>query len=256
MENEKFFASDKIDFIPNVSTCFFGVTGCGKSHRMVEWAKELQSTGKPFLFILTVYHEPKHPDRTGHWMMQYKLLSLKAVDVSKPILFITDENTTLDDLTNLITIAIQNGIHVFLDESHFHNDLIEFMHLTKYHNFTASAQFFLDSPTVNSSNGISIEDFSNITRKFIGKQQSIATMYFLLGRGGQNFAVLDQGTFFNYPVVAYKEYLRAINTNKDTEKEKAVNQIETIMDSIDGKTPSNKIESIVVSLKSLERNLK
>jgi len=211
MESEYFSPSDKIDFIPNVSTCFFGVAGCGKSHRMVGWAKELQSEGKPFLFILTKYHEPKQPDRAEHWMMEYKLSSLKDVDISNPLLFITDEDTTLDDLTNLITVAMHSGIHVFLDESHFHNDLIEFMRCTNYHNFTASAQSFLLCPTVDSSNGISIEDFSNITRKFIGKQQSIAvTNTLLLGRIGYRLTDISRGIFFNYPVLVYKEYLQAL----------------------------------------------
>lgn len=178
-EEKHLFKAENISFIPSQSSALYGVTGCGKSHLMLDWANALENDpdGMPYVYLLTKRH------RSSTVLGNIKVKTPEAIfdwkDQSGIIFVGNDDFATY---RGLLQKAMSDGRHIFIDENVFLFEMLDEVINAGYQNYTVAMQsvrFLLERNTGDMARYA-------FERVLIGKQNEVSTIHYF---GRMNTAI-------------------------------------------------------------------
>lgn len=191
------------EFVEGVSTCFTSTARFGKTYHMMQWANQMASECKPYIYLLTCWHIGNKVDKHYGAVYDTRKAPKDFKHGESALLTIMDYPYNEYDrkrgyleLCDIIGSAIQSGYHIFVDENAHRFNILQDLITSGYKNFTVAlsgmpqSQF---SSTINES----IFDIG-LDRIFYGRHndpQINKTASVLIGCNAHSLADLQVGEF-------------------------------------------------------------
>lgn len=179
-DEQYLWKATNINFIPSQSSVLYGITGCGKSHLMLEWANTLETdpNGMPYVYLSKRHWNGavrgtirvKAPEEIFDWKDQ------------SGIVLVDDDNDDFSTYRGLIQKAMSDGRHIFIDENVFLFDMLDEVIRAGYHNFTIAIQS-VRSLFEHNTGDIARYAFERV---LIGKQNDVSSIHYF---GQMNMAI-------------------------------------------------------------------